>query len=88
MALELVDLLTPGDLTGGRVVAVSGSLDDAGRIGPVGGIRYKAEAARKAGADLLLVPAGAGRDAAMHAPGVRVVPVATFTDALAALGQL
>jgi PDZ domain-containing protein len=85
MALEMVDLLSPGDLTDGRLVAVSGALDEQGRIGPVGGIRYKAEAARHADADLLLVPPGAYVEAQAHAEGVRVVPVATFGEALAAL---
>jgi PDZ domain-containing protein len=85
IALELVDLLSPGDLTDGQVVAVSGALDELGRVGTVGGIRYKAVAARRAGADLLLVPPSLYREAVLFAPGVRVVPVATFADALAAL---
>jgi PDZ domain-containing protein len=88
MALELVDLLTPGDLTRGHRVAVSGVLESDGRVDPVGGIRYKAAAAERAGADVLLVPPAVARDAVLYAGSVRVVPVVSFEDALAALQAL
>jgi PDZ domain-containing protein len=88
MALELVDRLTAGDLTGGHVVAVSGALEPDGRVDPVGGIRYKAAAARRAGADVLLVPAAVAPEASMYAGGVRVIPVISFEEALAALQSL
>ncbi|MEY2474935.1 MAG: Lon-like protease [Actinomycetota bacterium] len=88
MALELVDLLSPGDLTGGHRVAVSGALAPDGRVEAVGGIRFKAAAARRAGAEVLLVPVGAAREASLYAVGVRVVSVASFADALATLAAL
>jgi PDZ domain-containing protein len=88
MALELVDLLTPGDLTGGHVVAVSGALAPDGRVGTIGGIRYKAAAARRAGADVLLVPPAVAAEAAVYAGRMRVIPVSSFADALAALRAL
>jgi PDZ domain-containing protein len=85
MALELVDLLSPGDLTGGRRVAVSGALAPDGRVGAVGGIRYKTVAALRAGADVLLVPPQVAPEARRFAGPMLVIPVASFTDALAAL---
>jgi PDZ domain-containing protein len=88
MALELVDLLSPGDLTGGHVVAVSGALSPDGRVGTVGGIRYKAAAARRAGADVLLVPSAVAGEASIYAGRMRVIPVASFAEALAALRAL
>jgi PDZ domain-containing protein len=88
MALELVDLLSPGDLTRGHRVAISGALSADGRVEAVGGIRYKAAAARQARADVLLVPPSAAPTATIYAGSVRVVPVATFAEALAALAAL
>jgi PDZ domain-containing protein len=85
MALEVVDLLTPGDLMHGHRVAVSGGLEEDGRLDPVGGIRYKARAAARAGADVMLVPPGLATEAARYAGPVRIVAVASFEDALAAL---
>ncbi len=86
-ALEMVDALTPGDLTGGLLVAATGVVDDAGRVSAVGGAAEKATAARRAGADLLLVPSANYREAVAAAPGLRVVAVDTFDEAVAALGS-
>jgi Lon-like protease len=86
-ALGLYDLLTPGDLTGGRTIAGTGTIDRDGTVGPIGGILDKVVAARESGADILLVPTdnlGEVRDVDRGA--MRVVPVGTFEDALAALG--
>jgi Lon-like protease len=86
-ALGLYDLLTAGDLTEGRTIAGTGTIDPDGAVGPIGGIRDKVVAAREAGADLLLVPRGnLGELRSVDRGEMRVVPVATFEDALAALG--
>ena len=55
-AVGLYDLLTPGDLTGGRTIAGTGSIDLEGEVGPIGGILDKVVAAREADADIMLVP--------------------------------
>ncbi len=55
-ALTIIDDLTPGDLTGGARVAVTGEIDGAGNVGEVGGVPQKAVAARQAGATLMIVP--------------------------------
>ena len=86
-ALGLYDLLTPGDLTDGRTIAGTGTIDPEGNVGPIGGILDKVVAAREAGADVLLVPAdNLGELRAADRGEMRVVPVETFDDALAALG--
>lgn len=56
-ALAVYDTLTPGSLSGGHHVAGTGSLDDDGRVGPIGGVQQKIVAAAEAGAELFLVPA-------------------------------
>jgi PDZ domain-containing protein len=80
--LAVIDDLTPGDLTGGAAVAVTGTIAEDGAVGPVGGVAQKAVVAREAGARLLLVPAGEVAEARARAGGVRVVGVRTLDDAL------
>ena len=57
MTLSIIDELTPGELTGGKIVAVTGTIELTGNVGPIGGIAQKAGSARSAHADLFLVPA-------------------------------
>ena len=57
MTLAILDDLTPGDLTGGKRVAVTGTIDPEGNVGEIGGIEQKAVAAQAAGAQLFIVPA-------------------------------
>jgi PDZ domain-containing protein len=86
-SLAIYDLVTPGDLTDGRLIAGTGSVDAAGRVGAVGGITQKVAAAIDEGAEIFLVPT-AEADLAVAAAGdaITVVPVDTFDEALAALG--
>lgn len=86
-SLAIVDDLTPGSLTRGRSVAVTGTIEPDGRVGPVGGVAQKAVTAERAGARLMLVPRDEVRDARRHAGSMRVVGVSTFDDALLALGR-
>jgi PDZ domain-containing protein len=96
MTLSILDKLTPGDLNGGLDVAVTGTIDEEGNVGEIGGIRQKAVAARHAGAELFLVPkcgdpspeSGCSRDleqAKKRAGDIEVVPVGTLDEAVAAL---
>jgi Lon-like protease len=88
-ALGIVDKLRPEDLTGGKVVAGTGTIDDAGRIGPIGGIPQKLVGAKKVGADLFLVPADNCAEAVRNAqPDLPLVRVGTLDEALAALDAL
>jgi PDZ domain-containing protein len=57
-ALAVYDTLTPGSLTAGAAVAGTGTIDEAGRVGPIGGIQQKIVAAADSGAELFLVPPG------------------------------
>jgi len=86
--LALLDNLDPGDLTGGKRVAVTGTIDINGTVGPVGGVTQKTAAARRAGAVAFLVPPEEERDARRHAGPMRIITIRTLDDALAALQQL
>jgi Lon-like protease len=85
-ALGLYDLLTPGDLTGGRTIAGTGTIAPDGTVGPIGGIEEKVRAASDVGASELLVPKDDMANArAVGEAGLRLVPVGSFRGALDAL---
>ncbi|MET0160414.1 MAG: S16 family serine protease [Acidimicrobiales bacterium] len=87
--LAVLDVLTPGDISNGVPVAVTGTIDGLGRVGPIGGIDLKALAAEQAGSELFLVPAGEEEDARSRVTGdMEIVPVETLQDALEALDDL
>lgn len=85
-ASAIVDKLTPGDLTGGRIVAGTGTIDATGRVGDIGGIRFKMDAARHDGAQVFLVPAGNCAEAVGNAPaGLQLARVGTLAEGIGAL---
>ncbi|MEU2061664.1 S16 family serine protease [Streptomyces sp. NPDC013455] len=78
-----------GDLTGGRTVAGTGTIDAAGKIGAVGGVALKTQAARRDGASVFLVPKAECADAEAELPeGLRLVPVTDLDSAVGALVAL
>lgn len=87
-ALGVYNAVTEGDITAGHKIAGTGTIATDGKVGAVGGVRFKVLAAEKAGADLFLVPQDNLQEAQQAAHGLRVVPVQTFGDALQALRQL
>lgn len=91
--LAVLDQLTEGELTGGATVAVTGTIDPTGRVGPVGGVAQKTAAVRDLDADAFLIPAGlstAELERVMERAGddLEVIPVEDLDDALEALAGL
>jgi PDZ domain-containing protein len=85
-ALGIVDELTPGDLTGGKTIAVTGTIDGLGNVGPIGGIQQKIAGAKDNGATVFLAPASECPDARAAAPSSMIlVKVTTLSGALDAL---
>lgn len=88
-ALGIVDKVDPEDLTGGKIIAGTGTIDDEGNVGPIGGIPQKLVGAKAAGAEVFLVPADNCEEAAQNAqPGLPLLKVATLDDALSALAAV
>jgi len=88
-ALSVVDKLTPGEITGGRFVAGTGTITQDGRVGPIGGIPFKMAAAKAAGATVFMVPADNCTEARSTAPsGLELIRVATLSDAITGLDEL
>jgi PDZ domain-containing protein len=81
-ALGIIDTLTPGDLTGGQKIAGTGTIDEDGVVGPIGGIQQKLVGARQTGATWFLVPSDNCREVKGHTPdGLRTVRISTLADA-------
>ena len=88
-ALGIIDKLTPGPLTGGKFIAGTGTIDDLGRVGAIGGISQKMIGARHNGATVFLAPAANCGEARRTVPdGLRLVKVRTLNDAVTALDNL
>jgi PDZ domain-containing protein len=88
-SLGIVDKLTPGNMTGGRFVAGTGTIDDKGKVGPIGGISMKTVGARDKGAEFFLTPKDNCATAAKDTPsGLRLVKVDTIGDAVKALAKI
>jgi Lon-like protease len=94
-ALSIIDRLGAEDLTGGAVIAGTGTVDRDGVIGAVGGVRQKIVGATDADsggrpATVFLVPRGNLEDArsATVPRDVLLVPVGTLEEALTALDEL
>ncbi|MFB7595896.1 PDZ domain-containing protein [Streptomyces sp. NPDC056160] len=88
-ALGIYDKLTPGSLTGGKFVAGTGTIDDDGKVGPIGGVELKTIGARDKGARYFLTPADNCAAAAQDPPsGLTLVKVGTIGDALGALKDI
>jgi PDZ domain-containing protein len=88
-ALGIYDKLTPGSLTGGKFVAGTGTIDDDGTVGPIGGIEMKTVGARDKGARYFLTPADNCAAAAKDTPsGLTLVKVKNIGDALGALKDI
>lgn len=88
-SLAIIDVLTPGELTGGLQVAVTGTIDREGNVGRVGGVKQKTAVVKSAGYDVFLVPSDEADDVRERAGDtLQVIPVDTLDDALDALASL
>ena len=83
--LGILDVMTPGSLTGGLTISATGTMGLDGTVGPIGGIHQKVMASRRAGVDLMFVPASEIDEARKYAGNLRVDPVDTLDQALAIL---
>jgi Lon-like protease len=87
--LGIIDKLDPVDLTGGKVIAGTGTMDDDGNVGAIGGIPQKMVGAYQAGARIFLAPADNCAEALKHpVKGLELAKVSTIDDALKALQQI
>lgn len=87
MSLAVYDNLTNHDLTKGRKIAGTGTIDENGTVGEIDGIKYKLSGAVKANADIFLTPTGRNYEEALEEKeknnyDIIIVPISTFEEAL------
>jgi Lon-like protease len=88
-AIAIIDALTEGELTKGRAIAGTGTIQLDGSVGSIGGIRQKVVGAEAAGAEYILVPEG-NYESALTAErdDIEIVSVSTLDEAIAFLDTL
>jgi Lon-like protease len=85
--LGVTDILTPGDIAGGRSIAGTGTINIRGEVGPIGGVALKVAAADEAGAELFLLPRENLAEARTAGADLRLVPVSTLDEAIGVLEE-
>jgi PDZ domain-containing protein len=83
MALNVYNKLSETDITNSTVIAGTGTIEIDGSVGPVGGVKQKVIAAKRAGATLILVPTANYEDAKSYKDDeTSIVAVESFKNAL------
>ena len=88
MALNVYNNLIPEDITNSKIIAGTGTIEIDGSVGPVGGIKQKIIAAKRAGAELILVPIANFEEAQpFETDKTAIVAVDSFDEALSVISQ-
>ena len=88
MALNVYNNLIPEDITNSKIIAGTGTIEIDGSVGPVGGIKQKIIAAKRAGAELILVPVANFEEAQpFETDKTAIIAVDSFDEALAVISQ-
>ena len=83
MALNVYNLLIESDITNGKKIAGTGTIEIDGSVGPVGGVKQKVIAAKRANASLILVPTANYSEASAYSDeNTSIVAVDSFEEAL------
>jgi Lon-like protease len=89
LTLGIIDKIKAEDLTGGKIIAGTGTIDPSGNVGPIGGVPQKLVASKDAGAAFFLTPKDNCAEAVRNQlDGLPLVQVATLSDALTALADI
>jgi PDZ domain-containing protein len=88
MALNVYNNLIPNDITNSLIIAGTGTIEIDGSVGPVGGIRQKVIAAKRAGSELILVPTANYEEASpFSTDDTAIVAVDSFEEALKVISE-
>ena len=86
LTLGIIDELTENDLTAGKIIAGTGTINYLGEVGPIGGIRQKLEGAQNSGAQLFLAPIdNCDEISSDNYKSMPVVAVSTLASAIKAI---
>ncbi|WP_018921361.1 SepM family pheromone-processing serine protease [Salsuginibacillus kocurii] len=96
-SLEIYDQVTEQDLTGDLNIAGTGSIDEGGNVGRIGGVSQKVVAADQAGIDIFFTPADEDEEGSNYLEAaeaaenidtaMEIVPVETLQEAIDYLNE-
>ena len=91
MALAIYNALTEDDITKGKTIAGTGTIDSEGNVGEIGGVTYKLAGAVNKGADIMLVPKDNYEEALKykkkHNLDIELVSISTFKEGIEYLNK-
>ena len=91
-ALEIYNKITPKDITKGKKIMGTGTIDKDGNVGEIGGVKYKILGASRDGADVFICPKENEKEALKTVKDnhlkVEVIGVKNFKEALKILEDL
>lgn len=86
MSLEIYSKLTKQDLTNGKIIAGTGTIDEDGNVGEISGIKYKLAGAVNEKAEIFLVPNNNYKEAINEKEknnyNIKIYKVNTFDEAI------
>ena len=92
MSLTIYNSLVPEDITGGKKIVGTGTIDIDGNVGEIGGVKYKLIGAVKSDADVFICPEENYEEAIEVALDkdydIPIISVSTFLEAIEALEEL
>lgn len=92
MSLTIYNSLVPEDITGGKKIVGTGTIDIDGNVGEIGGVKYKLIGAVKNDADVFICPEENYEEAVKVALDkdydIPIISVSTFLEAIKALEEL
>ncbi len=93
LSLALYDKLVSEDVTKGLKIAGTGTIDENGNVGSIGGVKYKLKGAVDSNSDVFLVPNGENYEECMKLQekynyDIKIIGVSTFKEALEELEKL
>ena len=93
LTLEIYNQLTKKDITKGKKIAGTGTIDDEGNIGEIDGIKYKLKGAVKKKSDIFIAPTGknykqAVKEKEKHNYKIKIIEGKTFDQVLKELEKI
>lgn len=92
ISLAIYNYLTEYDITKGKKIAGTGTIDIDGNVGEISGIKYKLKGAVKSKCDIFLAPSGENYEEAIKLKkennyDIQIIEVSTFDEALQKLAN-
>lgn len=93
LSLSIYNHLIKEDITNGKKIAGTGTIDANGNVGSIGGVKYKLKGAVSSDAEIFLVPSGENYQEAISLKekegyDIKIIGVSTFEEALEKLKEM